>query len=101
MRPKRQGRVGPLRAAATLLAWGLATFAAAAPEAHDKTWRVLVLSGGDVYLPAAIRQDQALRSALTDRLAGRVEFRTEALDAVSFDLSDYEPEVLALLRQAP
>jgi signal transduction histidine kinase len=63
-------------------------------------WRVLVLNGGDFYIPGAVVQDQALREALREGAAPRlVAFQAEALDAVSFDFPDHEREFVALLRR--
>jgi len=86
-------------AAAAVLAFFLITAPSSPSTEHPTTWRVLVVNGGDVSLPAISRQEQALRVRLTDLAGGRVEFRSEALDAVSFDLANYESEVVALMRR--
>ena len=99
MTPRLRRSIGLSLAAAAFLATGLAVVGATASEEQPPTWRVLVLNAGDFYMPGGVRQEQAMRSALAEHAPRRVEFRAEALDAATFDLGDYEPEVLALLRR--
>jgi hypothetical protein len=93
MTPRRQRRIGLSLAAAAVLATHLAATPASASEERPETWRVLVLNASDFYMPGSVRQNQAMRSALSEHAPRRVQFRAEALDAANFDLVDYEREV--------
>jgi len=73
----------------------------AQPVYQDRApWRVLILHGSDIYVPGSVLQIDALREALSESAAPRlVTFEAEVLDAVRFDSTAHEPELLALLQK--
>jgi signal transduction histidine kinase len=74
--------------------------AAQSLQSDPPPWLVLLLYSSDLYAPAAVVHDEALRTAMSEGAAPRaVDFRTEALDAVTFDAADYEPELVALFKK--
>jgi signal transduction histidine kinase len=69
-------------------------------QVDPRPWQVLILYSSDLYAPAAVTQVDALRAAMSEGAAPRaVDFRAEVLDAVTFDATEYEPELFALLKK--
>src|SRR5215470_16539401 len=61
-------------------------------------WRVVILSGVDLALPAAAQQDRAFRRTLEAAAPNGVEFYTDPVDSVRFQGAvELMPEFLALL----
>jgi signal transduction histidine kinase len=73
---------------------------APAQQPDPPPWRVLILYGSDVHVPATAAVDAALRSTLREGAAPRlVAFHAEVLDMLGFDAAEHEAELLALLRK--
>ncbi len=82
------------------LALGAGLRPASAEGPEPPPWRVLILYDGPPENPAAVVANEAMRSALREGAAPRLlDVQSEALDALSFGVSAFEPEFLALLRK--
>jgi hypothetical protein len=69
-------------------------------QSSPPPWRVLILYSSDLYVPAAVIHVDALRTAMSEGAAPlAVDFRAEVLDAVTFDATLYEAELVALLKK--
>jgi hypothetical protein len=63
-------------------------------------WRVLILCGADVHVPAVITLVQSVRSVLSEGAAPRlVTLKSEVVDSLSFNWADYEAELFTLLEK--
>lgn len=71
-----------------------------AEEPGPPPWRVLILYGTQLHIPATAALSEALRSALDEGAAPRlVALYAETLDFLIFDDSQHEPELLALFEK--
>lgn len=99
-RPRRR-RAGAQCALAALFGAALAAAAAAAAapapaavvRAPDETAQVLVINGGDPYLPAFLAIDGAMRRAMAERRTGPVVWLNESIDTLR--LGDAPSPILA------
>jgi signal transduction histidine kinase len=82
------------------LALGVSPSPAPAAQPGSVPWNVLILYDAPLENPASATATAALRSALSASAAPRlVNVQSEVLDAVTFDATYYEGELLALLRK--
>jgi hypothetical protein len=70
-----------------------------ASEADDRSWKVVVLSGANFPVPAALVQDQALREGIIAGTSRRIEFFLEALEMFRLPRAESELEFVGFLRK--
>ena len=70
-----------------------------ARTSRTPTRHVLILHGGELFLPSAVAQDQAIRATLRTRFATGVEFSSEGLDALRMRRSGLDVELSRMLRE--
>src|SRR5262245_9560406 len=71
----------------------------AASAQVPEPWRILILNDAAPSVLGAAVQEEALRTSLMAGSQRPVQFHVEFLDRVSFDLTRYESELVALLRR--
>lgn len=86
-----------LRALALMAAVMATALHAAEPPPAPAPWRVLLMIGGDMSLPAAQLHDRSLRATLQALAPGPVTFFVESIDAQRFDARSFEAESVAFL----
>ncbi len=68
-----------------------------AAKTSGRPWRVLLMLGGDLSLPAVQAHDHSLRTTLQALAPGPVTFFVESIDAQRFNPRNFEAESVALL----